>query len=305
MTKTKSETAGLFCLFAVYFLWGSTYLGIRLAVESIPPMIAAMGRHLFGGAVLAAGLFALGKWERPSAAESVRALGVGALTAGISNGALMWSEVNVPSAYASIAFTTMPLFLLLFNWALFEKVRPSAFDFIALPIGLLGSCLVIGTGKALSGESIQFFDMALLVVCPSVWAFGSLLGRRLKMPKNILASSSLQMLGGALLLVVLSGCHGDWARFSFENVTQRSFWGLTYLAIGGSLLGYTAFAVAIRNLDPFLVSSYAFVNPIIAVSLGYFFGERIGAPSILGGSALSITSVFLTFIGARHRSARK
>jgi drug/metabolite transporter (DMT)-like permease len=213
----------------------------------------------------------------------------------------MWSEVNVPSSYAAIAFATMPLFLLVFNWLAFERVRPSRYDFIALPFGLVGSGLVIATGESLSGGRVESFDILLLIVCPSVWALGSLLGRRLSLPKNILVSSALQMIGAALLLAVLSLFHGDWDQFHIAAVTSRSFWGLLYLAVGGSLLGYTAFAAAIKHLDPRLVGTYAFVNPIVAVALGYLVGEQVGQASILFGAALAVLSVVLTFVGARHR----
>jgi drug/metabolite transporter (DMT)-like permease len=300
----QQETVGLICLSAVYLLWGSTFLGIRLAVETIPPLIAGLARHGFGGLVLALVLFLLGRWVKPNWKEKKNALIVGALTAGISNGALMWAEVQVPSAYAAITFTTMPLFLLLFNWIGFEKVIPSIFDFIALPLGLVGCALVLLGGESLSGGHVGFFDAFLLVLCPSVWALGSLLGRRWELPKNILVSSALQMLGGALLLLLLSVFHGDWFSFKIESVSQRSFWGLLYLAVGGSLIGYTAFATAIRNLDSRIVGTYAFINPIVAVALGFFFGEEIWKMPIILGSLLSISAVALTFTGARYRIAK-
>lgn len=297
----RTESIGLASLIAVYALWGSTFLGIRLAVETIPPMIAGLGRHGFGGLTLALGLWLLGRWVMPSRRECRNALFIGALTAGISNGALTWSEVNVPSSYAAISFTTMPLFMLLFNWFAFEKVKPSKFDFVALPLGILGSSLVVLTGESLNGGRIETFDLVLLVVCPSVWAFGSLLGRRIAMPKNILVSSAFQMVGGAILLAMISVAHGDWVSFRLAGVSERSLYGILYLAIGGSLFGYTAFAIAIKSLDSRFVGTFAFVNPIIAVGLGYFFGEDVAQASVAVGAGLSVMAVVLTFVGARYR----
>ncbi len=304
MAPKRQETLGYIGLFAVYILWGSTFLGIRMAVETIPPLIAALGRHAFGGGVLVLGLLAAGKWGKPKRREVRHALAIGMLTAGFSNGALMWTEVNVPSSYAAIAYTTMPLFILMMNWAAFQRVRPSSLDFIALPLGLTGSLLVVGTGEALGGGRIGSLDVAFLILSPFVWAYGSLLGKRLRMPENILVSSALQMLGGALFLGVMSLLHGDWARVAEGMISARSWWGLLYLAVGGSLFGYTAFAIAMRNLDPRIVGTYAFVNPIIAIILGYFTGEQVLRGSILTGAVLSIGSVSLTLLGARYRARR-
>jgi drug/metabolite transporter (DMT)-like permease len=299
-----SEKTGLICLFAVYILWGSTFLGIRLAVESIPPLVATFARHSFGGVALLILLLLAKRWQQPSRQEWMNGLLVGSLTAGISNGALMWSGINVPSAYSAIAFTTMPLFMMLMNWIGFEKVQPSRIEIAAMPLGLLGCGMIVFTGKSLAGGNVEAFDVALLLLCPSVWAFGSLLGRRREMPKNILVSASIQMIGGALLMIVLAALHGDWQVFAATPVTARSFWGLWYLAIGGSLLGYTAFATAIRNLDSQVVGTYAFVNPLIAIFLGGFFGEDVTSPTVFFGISLSLAAVGLTFIGSSRRRRR-
>ncbi len=299
-----SERTGLLCLFAVYILWGSTFLGIRLAVETIPPLAATFARHCFGGIGLFGLLVLLRRWEAPSAMQLRNALFVGSLTAGLSNGALMWSGLSIPSSYSAIAFTTMPLFLMLMNWVMFERVRPSLVEALAMPLGLFGCAVIVLTGKSLLGGHVRAFDIALLLFCPAIWAFGSLLGRRSEMPKNILVSASLQMVGGAALMGLLATLHGDWATLAQSTISARSFWGLLYLAIGGSLFGYTAFSTAMRNLSPSIVGTYAFMNPLIAVALGGLFGEDITSPTIVLGMALAFSSVGLTFWGSARRRYR-
>ena len=147
----QHERFGLICLFVLYFLWGSLFLANRLAVESIPPLIAALARHGIGGGSLILGLLLLGRWETPQVLEVRNALFVGIFITGIASGTLTWAAVNVPSAYVALAFTTMPLFMLIMNWVSFERVTPSKFDLIALPLGLLGSGLILINGNSLSG----------------------------------------------------------------------------------------------------------------------------------------------------------
>lgn len=296
------KTLGYVCLFAVYVLWGCTFIGIRFAVETIPPLLAGVFRHGIGGLLLIFGLLLFKRWKKPNKWEFLNALFIGSITAGLSNGTLMWSEVNVPSAYAAIAFTTMPLFMLLFNYLAFEKIKPSVFDKIAIPLGIIGSCIVLISGENLHNTGIGAFDIFLLVLSPSSWAFGALLGRQIKMPKSILASSALQMIGGALFLIVLSFFHGEWT-FNFNTISTKSIWGLLYLTLGGSFLGYTCFAIMMKNLEARIVGTYAFVNPVVALTFGYFFGEKIFELSIVTGACMSIAAVVMTFIGARHRKS--
>ncbi|MGE3760316.1 MAG: EamA family transporter, partial [Pseudobdellovibrionaceae bacterium] len=290
----QHERFGLICLFILYFLWGSLFLANRLAVESIPPLIAALARHGIGGGSLILGLLLLRKWNIPTYIETRNAIFVGMIITGIASGTLTWAAVNVPSSYVAMAFTTMPLFMLMMNWISFERVTPSRFDLIALPLGLLGSGLMLTKGSSLSGGHIGVFDVILLIVCPSTWAFGGLLGRKLAMPKDIFVTSALQMVGGSILLAILSLLLGEWSSFSFAEITQRSLLGVAYIALGGSLVGYTAFAVALRNLDSRIVSTYAIVQPVIAIALGFFVGEQVGHPFVILGAVFAVTAVILT-----------
>jgi drug/metabolite transporter (DMT)-like permease len=191
--------------------------------------------------------------------------------------------------------------LLLFNYLAFEKIKPSIFDKIAIPLGIAGSSIVLISGENLHATGISTFDIFLLILSPSSWAFGALLGKQIKMPKSILASSALQMIGGSLFLISLSFFHGEWSALKLSAISTKSIWGLLYLTVGGSFLGYSCFAIMMKNLEARIVGTYAFVNPVVALTFGYFFGEKIFEFSIVMGASMSIAAVIMTFLGARYR----
>jgi drug/metabolite transporter (DMT)-like permease len=279
----------------VYIVWGSTFLAIRISVETVPPLLVGGFRHFFGGILLLLLLRLTGK--RIERRGIFQAMFVGLLTAGISNGSLIVVEKTVPSGIAAIAFTTMPLVMLLLNWISFERVRPSMTDFIVIPLGILGTSLVLSAGESFSGRSLNLFEVALLITCPVFWAIGSLVGRKIEMPKSILVSSAFQMVGGGTLLFLLGTFKGDWEQLGGGATSQASVNGVIYLTIVGSLIGYSAFAYLIKHVDSRLAGTYAFVNPVVAMILGYFWGEKVFSPQILLGAALAIFSVAAVFIG--------
>ena len=301
---SRSEKIAFLCLLCLYCLWGSTFLGIRFAVQTVPPFIVGVIRHGFGGLALVTFLVA-GRNRKAfgSRTQIFNALKMGLITAGISNAALAWAGTHVPSGISAVAFATMPLFLVLLNWALFAKVSPSLTDWIAISLGLSGSIIVPFVSTSLSGHPLSWFDLAMLALAPSAWAVGSLYGKRVAMPPNILASAALQMLSGAFIQSLAAAVHGDWTTFSIHQVSTPSLLGVLYLAVGGSLAGYTCFATAIRSLDPRIVSTYAFMNPVIALTLGVIWGERLLTPSIMLGSILSVGGVAVMLLGSL-RNAR-
>jgi drug/metabolite transporter (DMT)-like permease len=278
-----------FCFAVLYLVWGSTFLAIRLAVETMPPLLVGGFRHFLAGIILLAVIAAFGYRIKPEG--MLNAFLVGTLTAGIANGSLIIAEKTVPSGIAAISFTTMPIFVLLFNWAAFEKIRPTLFDWIAIPIGFFGTSLVVGSGKSLSGDELSTYEIGLLVACPLFWSMGSLLSRKLVLPRSILASSAYQMIGGGALLLVLALFNHDVSEMFRHPPTSQSLWSVVYLTLMGSLLGYSAFAYLMKNVDPRLAATYAFVNPVVALFLGIWWGEKILSPEMLFGSALAILSV--------------
>lgn len=283
-------------LITLYFVWGATYLGIRVAVETIPPFYVGALRYLSAGFVLLAILQLKGRL-RAGRLEIRNALSMGVLTAGISNGAMIYSEKTVESGIVAIAFTCMPLFLLLLNAVAFEKKAPSGRDGVLLFVGFTGTALVLSAGDAFRGLALSAFEWCLLVGCPFFWAVGSLWGRSVKMPSDILVSATFQVLGGgtALLLAGLAEAllFGGW---DWRTASVVSLGGVFYLATFGTLLGYTIFAYLIKSWDPQVVGTYAFVCPIVAISLGILWGERFASPQVIVGSVFVISSVALRVI---------
>ncbi len=280
-------------LITLYFVWGATYLGIRVAVETIPPFYVGALRYLSAGFVLLVILQLKGRL-RAGRLEIRNALSMGVLTAGISNGAMIYSEKTVESGIVAIAFTCMPLFLLLLNAVAFEKKAPSGRDGVLLFVGFTGTALVLSAGDAFRGLALSPFEWCLLVGCPFFWAVGSLWGRSVKMPSDILVSATFQVLGGgtALLLagLVEALLFGGW---DWRTASVVSLGGVFYLATFGTLLGYTIFAYLIKTWDPQVVGTYAFVCPIVAISLGILWGERFASPQVIVGSIFVISSVAL------------
>jgi drug/metabolite transporter (DMT)-like permease len=296
----RISTALIFLL--LYFLWGSTFLAIRLSVETIPPLLVGGVRHLAAGVLLLVLrlTFARANWEGRAI---VHALLAGALTLGVSNGALILVEKTVPSSLPALAFTAMPLLMLLFNWVAFEKVRPSTLDWIVIPLGMVGTALVIGGAKSDAGTSLTPWEITLLVVNAVFWAFGSLVGRRLKMPSSMLVSSAIQMLGGGLLLLILGTLNQDWRALLISPPSSTSVWAVVYLSLFGSLLGFSCFAYLIKNVDSRLVGTFAFVSPVVAWGIGLWWGEKTFSPELVVGASLSLISV-TTLVLSRLRVKR-
>lgn len=291
-------------LVLLYFLWGATYLGIRVAVETIPPFFVGACRYLGAGGFLLAVLFFRARL-RASRLEIKNALVMGVFTAGISNGAMIYSETTVDSGIVAIAFTCMPLFLLLFNAVAFEKKAPGGRDSILLLVGFTGTALVLSAGNQFRGEALSSLEWCLLVGCPMFWAIGSLWGRSVSLPKDILVSATFQMLGGGTLLLVLglleSVFIGTW---DVSSTTVPSLLGVLYLTTFGSLLGYTIFAYLIGSWDPQVVGTYAFVCPIVAIALGVLWGEKFLSLQVVVGSAFVISSVAIRVLLAIHHKRR-
>jgi drug/metabolite transporter (DMT)-like permease len=274
----------------LYFLWGSTFLAIRLSVETIPPLLVGCFRHLGAGVLLLVIRLCFSKvtWKmRPT----LNALWVGSITLGLSNGSLILVEKTVPSSLPALAFTSMPLVMLLLNWVSFEKVKPALLDWVVIALGMFGTILVIGGGQSDAGRPLSSWEVSLLLANSLFWAFGSLLGRRLTLPSSMVVSSSLQMVGGGLLFLGLATINQDWRALQISPPSTESLWAVAYLGLFGSLLGYSCFAYLIKNVDSRLVATFAFVSPIVGWGIGLWWGEKTLSPELVLGAVLSIFSV--------------
>jgi drug/metabolite transporter (DMT)-like permease len=287
--KTKLWIA----LLALYIVWGSTYLAIRFAVETIPPFMHAALRFLLSGAILFV-------WRR-MAGDEMPTLGnwkstaiVGALLLLGGNGLVALAEKTVPSGIAALMISTSPFWLVLFESLRAKGSKPTWLSILGLVIGFGGVFLLIGPAEITgSGQKFDTFGTIMLLIAPVLWSLGSIYARGADMPKSTLMSTGMQMLAGSVALFIVSVATGELNGFSFGQVSLRSWEGLAYLVTFGSLVGFVAYGWLIHNAPVSLFSTYAYVNPVVAVFLGWLLaGEVLNARTVLA-SAIIIGSVVL------------
>lgn len=265
---------------AVYVIWGSTYLGIRFAVETIPPFLMAGVRYGVAGALI----LAWGRWRgypRPERRHWRTALVVGLLMVLGGNGLLSWSEQYVPSGLAALLVATVPIWLVAIAWAGPERERPGRLEAAGLGLGLVGvAVLILGSGArvGIGGASTgRVLAGAIVVLVASfLWALGSMYSRRVEQAEPPIQATGLTMASGGLLLVALGAVTGEAARLDVAGISARSWWALAYLVLFGSVIAFSAYAWLLRHVRPAAVGTYAYVNPAVAVFLGWWLaGERL------------------------------
>jgi len=273
-------------LWTVYILWGSTYLGIELAAETIPPFFAAGTRFLIAG-VLMLGIVA---WRRGTGVlrltrgEAVASVIVGLLLPG-ANALLFVTERQVPIGLASLIIASIPLWVVLLRLAAHE--RPDLVSVAGLIVGFAGIALLVRPG----GDSGSLAYLLLTVLGAFIWAFGSFLSPRLPVPRDPFAATAYEMLAGGIVLMTIALFVYSPHQFNPANYSARSIFGLWYLIIFGSLVGYSAYVWLLANAPIQQVATYAYVNPVIAIALGAIvLGESI-TWRIVGGALLVLAAV--------------
>ena len=303
-TNRKPGTLQILAAFAaIYVIWGSTYLFIRFGVETIPPFVMAGTRHLIAGSLL----FAWVRWrtgERPRAAQWLPAALVGALLLVGGNGGVTWAEQRVPSGLAALLVATMPLWLVLLDWLRPGGERPHLGSALGLLLGFGGVALLVGPSR-LNGAHVDPLGAAVLVLAALSWAAGSLISRHGKLGTSPLLAAAMQSLTGGALLFILGGVSGEWTRFSLAQVSLRSALSLGYLVLFGSLLGFTAYIWLLRVTVPSRVSTYAYVNPVVAVLLGWAFAGEAVTGRMVGATVLIVAAVALVITQQRKAAPAK
>lgn len=278
---------------AVYVLWGSTYLAMRLAIVTIPVCLMAGTRHLVAGATLYA--FARLRGAAPPRPVHWRSAAViGFLLLLLGNGGVVWAEQRVSTGLAALLICSEPMWIVLFVWMRRDGRRPGLRVVAGLLLGFTGLVVLVQPGGG--GAAVDRLGALALLVASLSWAAGSLYVQRATLPESPLLATAMQMLCGGVLLLVTSLVSGEAARFDPHGVSASSVLAVVYLVVFGSLVGFTAYTWLLRVASPVLVSTYAYVNPVIAVFLGWLllhepvnFATLAGAAVILSGVAL-ITS---------------
>ena len=264
---------------ATYFIWGSTYLFIKFAVNTLPPFLMAGIRFLVSGAILYA-IAMLTSKERPTAAHWRSAAIVGILMLGIGNGLVTWAEKTVPSGLTALIISVVPLWMVLLEW--FKDNRKPSFQSVAgVVLGIIGIGLLVDLSEVMPDAGLGLIGFVVLNIAALAWATGSLHSRTAVLPKSGFLNAALQMLCGGLCLTIVGVSLGETA-FEWSSFSRQSIFALIYLIVFGSLVALTAYMWLIKNTAPAKATTYAFVNPAIAVFLGWAFaGEPVSSKTAL------------------------
>lgn len=288
---------------AIYLIWGSTYLAIRFAIETLPPFLMAGARFLVAGALLYLWARLRGE-ERPTAANWRATAILGGLLLLGGNGLVSWAELRVASGPAALLVSTIPLFVVLLEWLGPRPIRvgpPSRLVGVGVLAGFAGIVLLIGPGDLL-GERIDLVGAGALVFAALSWSVGSTISRRLPQPASPILGTAMQMLaGGALLLGVGAGL-GEISRLDPATVSAESLFALGYLIVFGSLAAFTAYVYLLQSVAITKVATYAYVNPVVALILGWALAGEELSPRMLLASAVILGAVML--ITTRRRAPR-
>ncbi len=285
---------------AVYLIWGSTYLAIRFAIETIPPFLMAGFRFAVAGAVLYGGARLAGA-KRPSRIHWGTTTVIGGLLISVGNGAVVWAEQRVPSGLASLLVATVPIWMVLLDWSRRDGRRPSFWVMTGLGLGFAGLALLVGP-EGLSGDGrIDPVGAAVLLSGSIAWAVGSLYSLRAPLPDSRLLATAMEMLTGGGLMFLAGLLTGEGTGFQLSAVSLRSAASLVYLIIFGSLVGFTAYIWLLNATTPARASTYAYVNPVVAVFLGWLLaGEPLSMRTVLAAAVIVSAVAVITTDRARQ-----
>lgn len=285
--RTLALVAGFATL---YLVWGSTYLAIKFAVVSLPPLLMAGSRFLLAGVILYA-ILRLRGVAAPSWKQWRPAALTGALLLLAGNGLITYGQQTIPSGRAALIVATTPLWMVLLAWLFYGGNRPSVRTWLGLLVGFAGAALLIRpTGDASTGSLAAWTMLALAPVC---WSVGSLQTRRAPPTPDVLLTSAMQMLTGGTMMILVGSLLGEWSTLWSNSISAISVIAFFYLAIAGGLVGFTTYAWLLHNASPSAVSTYAYVNPLVAVLLGWLVAGEALDTTILLAAGLVIGAVVL------------
>lgn len=281
---------------AIYIFWGSTYLGIKYAIETLPPFLMAGARFGFAGTLLFIWASFSKDYERPTRAHWRTSFIVGTLLLLGGNGGVVLAQHYISSSMAALLVATEPLWIVLLSWLWLNSGRPNWKVTLGLIVGFLGVWLLISgrdTGAASSGDFGQWIGILAVLGGALSWATGSIYGLRSPVPKSSLMTAGMQMMSGSISLLIVGFVRGEWAAFDPSAVSSTSVFAFIYLMIFGSLIGFTAYSWLLKNAQPSMVATYAYVNPVIAVLLGWGIAGESLTGQMLIGAFIVVASVAL------------
>ncbi len=282
---------------AIYIIWGSTYLAIRFTLETLPPLLTAGTRFFLAGAILYGCIRIRRRVSAPTGKHWLASFIVGGLLLLGGNGAVVLAEQTFPSGLASLFIAIVPLLMVLIEWLMFQGERPSFNVFTGIAVGIFGVVLLIMPAFChVAGMQWDGKGVLLLIGAALSWSFGSVFARRVAQHKEILLSAGMQMIAGGLLLFFVGVCRGELFTVHFTVFSIRSVGAFFYLIVFGSLIGFSSYIWLLKNAGTARASTYAFVNPLVAVFLGWWLAGEIVSSVTLLAAAMVITAVgIITF----------
>ncbi len=298
-TRSVSRIRLLAAFAAVYFVWGSTYLFIHFALADLPPFALGSARFLTAGTILYTWTRLQGA-PRPSLREWRACLITGALFFLCGNGAVVWAQQRLPSGIAALLVAIVPLWVVMLEWIRPPHKRPRALTFAGVIVGLAGLVLLVGPSVLSGGGALDPAAALVLAMGSLCWAFGTLWAQRAPLPKSSMLTASMQLLCGGALLGVVSIAAGEELGAAFSSISLRAILSMLYLIFFGSILAFTAYGWLVRVAPASRVATYAYVNPVVALLLGWLFaGERLTGRTLLA-SCVVVGGVALITMGTNQ-----
>jgi drug/metabolite transporter (DMT)-like permease len=278
----------------IYFVWGSTFLAIRVGVREVPPLLFAALRFLAAGSLLFGWLIARGE-RLPNLRQWMSAFLLGFVIFVLDYGLLFWSERRIASGVAAVMLATIPMFMSLAEIAILRTQKLTARLALAFVIGTGGVAVLVSRSLNLGGAPVDRLSAVALIIAAISWSVASAITRKLPLPESKVMSSAAQMLAGGIMLTLAAIAFGDFRGFDPAGVSLRAWISLAYLIVFGSIVAFTAYVWLIHHESPTKVGTYGYVNPVVAVLVGYFFGgEGLGLRTVLGTLLILVSVVVIT-----------
>jgi len=302
-TAARAATLVIVAFAAVYIVWGSTYLAIRIGIESFPPLMLAGLRHLTAGLLL----YPLIRWRtnvRPTTANWRAAFVVGFLLLFVGNGGVCWAEQTVPSGVAALLVATVSLWLVFVDWLRPGGHKPVPMVALGLLMGFAGMALLVGPAHLGGSQRVDPWGAAVLLFASLAWACGSIYAKHGGMPSSPMLGVAMQSLAGGAILLIAAFFTGEFRGLHLAAVSLRSWLAIAYLIVFGSGIGFSAYIYILHKSSAARVGTYAFVNPVVALFLGWLIaGEPITLRTAIA-AAVILTAVILVISATQRSPAR-
>ena len=277
---------------AVYIIWGTIYLAIRVAVETIPPFLMSGTRFVIAGGLTYLFLRARGA-APPQRIHWPAAIMVGALLLAGGSGLVSWVEQTIPSSIAALVIATVPIWITLFDWLIFKGGRPDKRVIAGLLLGFLGIVLLIGPDQLAGTAVFSWTALLLLILAPILWSFGSLYSRQANLPQNSFMATAMELLAGGVVLLIMGLLTGEADRLDLAAISTISWLSFVYLFFFGSIIAFTAYIWLLKNVSASKATTYTYVNPVIAVLLGWLILSEPITPTTIAAMMIIIVAVFI------------